>query len=87
MELTKNQTIEYFRTLNKIVTNKNKYKYITKIETNCLKCKKRIYLSYFENSVKSVFCKSHQMHHNTKNIAQLQYLRLIKERQIKKVVL
>ncbi len=83
MRLTKEQTMKAFYLQNKMIQNENRFKFSSKIKTKCLKCHKSIYVSYFENSPTSIFCDLHKTEANPKNIAQLQYLRFIKEKQLK----
>jgi len=78
--LTKDQTLllHYHSNRDKI----KRFKFSSKIESKCLKCFNTIYISYFENSTKSIFCNQHKNLSNNNNIAQLHYLRLIKEKQM-----
>lgn len=83
LELTEKQTMQAFYRHNRVLQSKNRFKISTKIKAQCLKCLKPIYVSYFENNVSALFCDDHKNHANENNLAQLHYLRIIKEEQIK----
>lgn len=83
MFLNRQQTIEL------IIKNKKrkafdfKYKFTTKYPWNCLACGCRIYVSYKQYGTNSIFCSTHYtMFAKKPTIAQYQYMRILKEKQI-----
>lgn len=59
-----------------------KYSFSTKLETKCLNCFDKIYISFKEFNNSSVFCINCKHKYDPKSIIQLQYMRVLKQKQI-----
>ena len=80
MVLSKNETLLLAYQHNRFLADENRFKINCKIKAKCLKCFDTIYIGYFTGSIKSIFCDAHKHLADDKNIAQLQYFRVIKEK-------
>lgn len=81
IQLTKEQTLKHLYLLKK---RRKKYKTSTKFKWKCLGCMKDIYVSYESHGRKAIFCQSCFNKVQLKpTIAQYQYMRKLKEQQMK----
>lgn len=80
MILSYDATLTLMYKQQQLLADENRFKINSKIKSKCLKCFHPVYIGYFEQSVQSIFCEAHKSHANNKNIVQLQYLRIIKEK-------
>ena len=84
MELTKEQTLQILYNKSKVDSIHNKYKYTTKYRWFCLSCLTTIYISYQQFGRNAIFCCDCYPKFAIKpTIVQYQYMRILKERQIK----
>lgn len=84
MLLTKEQTYKIFVDKSKLSSIANKFKFTNKCEWKCLACLSTIYISYKQYGINAIFCDSCLPKFSTKpTIAQYQYMRVLKENQIK----
>ena len=84
MELTKQQTLKHLHLIKKRECLWHRYRFTTKFRWRCLKCMKEIYVRYENVSLKTIFCKECQTKDTTNpNAVQYQYLRKMKEEQLK----
>lgn len=84
MELSKNQTFQILINDRKQESFKNKYKFNTKYKWWCLNCMSTLYISYKQYGRNSIFCDDClPKMQNKETIAQYQYMRVLKERQLK----
>lgn len=84
MDLTKDQTLKIIYENRKIESLAVKYRFNTKTKWWCLACLTPIYVSYKQYGINSIFCdccKSKFARHPT--IVQYQYMRFLKEKQLK----
>lgn len=81
MDLTKQQTYEHLYRINK---RKKKYKSTTKFKWKCLGCMKDIYIRYDSCGRQAIFCPECFSKVQLKpTVAQYQYMRVLKEQQMK----
>lgn len=81
--LGKTDTFKLIYNNQKINNNKNRYVFTTKFPIACLGCLTELFVSYDNLGINSIFCPHCQHKANYPNIVQFQYLRVIKERQLK----
>lgn len=84
MELTKEQTLQLLINKNKRESISKKYSFSTKFKWKCLGCMKDIYISYNSCSRQAIFCPECYNKVQLKpTVVQYQYMRKLKEQQLK----
>ena len=84
MELTKEQSLQIIFNNNKIEALKHRYKFTTKTKWKCLSCLTPLYISYKQYGTNSIFCDvCYPKFANKPTMAQYQYMRVLKEYQVK----
>lgn len=83
IEINKVDSLKLIYKVKHIHSVRNRYNFTTKFPWKCLNCLIPIYLSYYQNSVSSVYCKNCISHSINPTIVTYQYLRVLKENQIK----
>jgi hypothetical protein len=84
MELNKNQTIQLTINHNKVESFKQRYKFTTKYKWWCLSCLSVLYVSYKQYGINSIFCdECYPKMVRKETIVQYQYMRVLKDRQMK----
>jgi hypothetical protein len=84
MELSKEQTLELIVNINKRNSIARKYSFTTKFKWKCLGCMDTIYIRYDSCGRQAIFCPSCFSKVQQKpTIAQFQYMRRLKEQQLK----
>lgn len=84
MILTKEQSLIIMYNNNKFESIKNRFKYVAKTKAQCISCLKPIYVSFKQFGRNSIFCKEcWKRNQQSFTIAQFQYMRKIKEEQLK----
>lgn len=85
MELTKEQTYKHLYEVSKRNIFKSRFRVTTKFKWRCLRCMKIIYVRYNNCTLKnSIFCDNCKTKNTTNpNVIQYQYLRKLKEEQLK----
>lgn len=82
MELSKEQTYQHLLDVSKI--EQNRFKVTTKYKWLCLGCLTPIYVRFTTHSLATIFCETcFKLHRNKPTIAQYQYLKLMKDSQLK----
>ena len=83
--LSKEDTIKLYYKNNKNISLKKRYKYITLHRWWCLNCKAEIFIKYDLISLSHIFCNNPDCKSlaNHPTIVQYQYLRKLKEEQLK----
>lgn len=84
MQLTRQQTISLYVNANMQQQFDNNHNFVTKFRCNCLSCLTTIYVSFRQYGIQNIFCPScYNKYQNKPTIVQYQYMRIIKERQLK----
>jgi hypothetical protein len=83
MELTKHQTYLILFNNLKRKSFKKRFKFTTKYKWNCIKCGIIIYVSYKQYGRNSIFCENCYKSNPESTVIQLQYMRKLKEEQLK----
>lgn len=84
MELSKEQTLEHIVNINKRKAIARKYSFSTKFKWKCLGCMKDIYIRYDSCGRQAIFCPScFNKVQQKPTVAQYQYMRVLKEQQMK----
>ena len=84
MELTQEQSLGIIVRNMRAESYQYRYKFTAKIRWYCLSCLKIIYVSFEQYGINSIFCKKcHISYRDKPTIVQFQYMRILKERQIK----
>lgn len=85
IELSKQQTYQFLLDKNKFESINRKIKFKTLHKWWCLNCGKEIYVNYNAISLQNIFCNSPDCKYKYKspNIVQFQYLKKLKETQLK----
>lgn len=85
VNLTKQQTYQFLLNKNKFESINRKIKFKTLHKWWCLNCGKEIFVNYDAISLQNIFCNSPDCKHKYKkpNIVQFQYLKKLKEYQLK----
>lgn len=85
IQINKEDTYSILFLNQQLYHHKKQQKYISLFETHCLHCKRKIYISYKQISPINIFCEIHKYRAKQINIVQLQYVRIIKEKQLKQI--
>lgn len=86
MEFSKEQTLELFLHNAKAEAFDKKFKFSTKSEWYCLHCGCKIFVSYKQSSVYSIFCTPcYGLFHRKETIVQQQYMMKLKNHQLELV--
>lgn len=88
--LTKEETLKLIYNSMKNEYHENRYSFVVKFPAKCLKCLNPIFISYKQFGINSIFCdncKSKSEHRGSEKlkIVQYNYMRVIKEKQLKQI--
>lgn len=83
IELNKQDSLKLIHNNKKTLGNKNRYVFTTRFPWNCLNCMTEIYVGYHQDAPSAIFCADCIQCAMTPNIVTYQYMRVMKEKQIK----
>lgn len=86
MELSKEQTLQLYYNADKQNAFKYKFKFSTKYKWYCLGCLTPLYITYRQYGRNCIFCHDcYIKNFHYQSVVQVQYMRILKERQLKLV--